>query len=164
MQVGTSCRSQARREGRRQGRRVAGAGGRVVGRQEVARRQVRAAAAATAAAESDVISMMMLGRNYMATTPADLNAHSSNVVLVGLVRGVEAGFPVPGNAISGRDVATAHVRALDPQVPGNQTFVISTPMAWDDAIPWPKNTSPRPLPTASSRTTTTSPRRLCKVR
>ncbi|KAK8070764.1 hypothetical protein PG997_010967 [Apiospora hydei] len=47
-----------------------------------------------------------------------------------------------GNAVLCTDVARAHVRALDPDVKGNQSFVLNTDARWEDTVPITKTHFP----------------------
>ncbi|KAK8099021.1 uncharacterized protein PG998_012262 [Apiospora kogelbergensis] len=47
-----------------------------------------------------------------------------------------------GNAVLCTDVARAHVRALDPDVKGNQSFVLNSDVKWEDTVPIAKKHFP----------------------
>jgi len=73
----------------------------------------------------------VLGRNDSATTVADALAGTNSVVLCMLL-GKRFG-PYAGASVHVDDVARAHVIALDPTVPGDQSYILSRPARWNDA-------------------------------
>ncbi|KAG8164344.1 hypothetical protein KVR01_006262 [Diaporthe batatas] len=85
----------------------------------------------------DIISILpaaVFGRNEVVSSVADLKADGTNTVLLGLLLGNKGEFPHNGNAVLGEDVARAHVASLDPSVKGNQAFITSTPIVYEDAL------------------------------
>ncbi|KAM0325183.1 hypothetical protein ACHAQA_007722 [Verticillium albo-atrum] len=94
----------------------------------------------------DLVSIMpawVWGRHELATTAEELTRGSSGV-LIDLLRGKRSKIPVCGSFISVDDVATAHILVLNPQIPGNQSFILSTDTTWEDA----KTTAQRDYPSA----------------
>jgi len=68
--------------------------------------------------------VVVIGRDELALTAKDLDSGSNQYALGGpLGRSNLEGFPVSITHID--DVALAHIRALDPKVPGNQSFLLS---------------------------------------
>jgi nucleoside-diphosphate-sugar epimerase len=76
----------------------------------------------------------IFGRDELTTDATSMKVGSTNSVLLGVVLGAKNENPYSGNAVHGRDVAKAHVLALDPKVGGNQSFVLNTTITWEDAI------------------------------
>jgi nucleoside-diphosphate-sugar epimerase len=74
----------------------------------------------------------VLGRNDNATTASQAMQGTNSVVLA-LLLGKRFG-PYAGATVHIEDVARAHVSALDPWVLGNQSYILSQPARWDDAI------------------------------
>lgn len=74
----------------------------------------------------------VLGRNDTATTTGQAMQGTNSVVLA-LLLGKRFG-PYVGATVYANDVARAHVAALDPRVFGNQSYILSQPARWDDAI------------------------------
>jgi hypothetical protein len=70
-------------------------------------------------------------------------AGGTNSVLLGLLLGSQNDVPYNGNAINVSDAAAAHVRALDPSVPGNQEFYLTTDIVFEDAIAIAKKHYPK---------------------
>ncbi|KAH8896584.1 NAD(P)-binding protein [Thozetella sp. PMI_491] len=89
-----------------------------------------------------IIPSMILGRDERATTVDELLGGSSNAVLLNVLLGVETEFPYANGAAYTQDTARAHVLALNPEVPGNQTFVVNVMMEYADAIPIAKSHFP----------------------
>lgn len=67
---------------------------------------------------------IVLGRDDLVTTPGAIDS-GSNAWALGPVLGRRAGSPLPAIVTHVDDVALAHVRALDLNVPGNQSFLLS---------------------------------------
>ncbi len=87
----------------------------------------------------------VLGRNDTATTPAQAMQGTNSVVLA-LLLGKRFG-PYAGVTVHANDVARAHVAALDPSVFGNQSYILSQPARWNDAIDVAKRAFPDALKT-----------------
>lgn len=88
----------------------------------------------------DIIRLLptfVLGANELVSSKQALFSGSNTSVLAPL-SGTTATQPRPGTTVHLHDVACAHVRALDPAVPGNQDFILAsdTPdgVAFDDAL------------------------------
>lgn len=80
----------------------------------------------------NILPSVILGRNELATHRSDLltgtNRYVTNIVL-----GNDSPQPMLGVSVFVDDVAEVHVRALDPEVLGNQNFIASSgSMAWSD--------------------------------
>jgi len=85
----------------------------------------------------DVVNMivnLVMGRDECVADVADLTSRSSNAVLAHFLTGKTSDVAWPGNGVYGKDVAVAHVRALDPLIRGNQAFVLTQVFQWDEAI------------------------------
>lgn len=79
---------------------------------------------ATKKPEFDIINLMpsyIIGKNELVT---DANEYSkgSNRVVFNQVLGIEAPAPLPGSTVFLHDIASLHVCALNPKIPGNQDF------------------------------------------
>ncbi|GAD93931.1 hypothetical protein NECHADRAFT_52490 [Paecilomyces variotii No. 5] len=89
----------------------------------------------TNSAPFDIITPMpglITGRDDLATTPEGL-AKGGNAILLSLLKGNKSPIPLNSAFVDVDDVASAHVRALDPDVPGNQGFVLGKPAHFDKA-------------------------------
>lgn len=74
----------------------------------------------------------VLGRDETATTPARA-MRGTNSVVMALLLGKRFG-PFAGATVHVEDVARAHVAALRPAVYGNQSYILSRPARWNDAV------------------------------
>jgi len=81
-----------------------------------------------------ILPSWIFGTDELVSNAAGMRVGSTNSVLLSLLLGGTNDLSYSGNAVKGTDVAAAHVRALDPAVKGNQTFVVNTMMVWEDAI------------------------------
>ncbi|KAH8894733.1 NAD(P)-binding protein [Thozetella sp. PMI_491] len=82
-----------------------------------------------------IIPGWIFGRDELIESAMDMRAGgSTNSVLLGLLRGGKNDVPFNGNAVLGTDVARAHVLALRKEVKGNQSFIASTRMVWEDSL------------------------------
>jgi len=81
-----------------------------------------------------VIPSWIFGPDELSTSAESMRVGSTNAVLLGVVTGQENPSPYSGNAVYGKDVARTHVASLDPKIKGNQSFVVNTPIVWEDAI------------------------------
>ncbi|KAH8809426.1 cinnamyl-alcohol dehydrogenase [Xylogone sp. PMI_703] len=87
----------------------------------------------------DVISLMpsfVLGANRLITDVKGINSGTNAQPLTPLL-GQTSPIPLPANSVHVDDVALAHIRALNPKVSGNQSFLLSSNIegiVWDDAI------------------------------
>ncbi|KAI9666211.1 MAG: hypothetical protein M1821_004146 [Bathelium mastoideum] len=79
----------------------------------------------------------VLGANELATTVRAVLG-GTNAAAATLALGARGGADEPrlGASVHLEDVAEAHVRALQPEVAGNQSFVVSTPggIKWEDTL------------------------------
>ncbi|KAJ9149350.1 3-beta hydroxysteroid dehydrogenase (NAD dependent epimerase/dehydratase) [Pleurostoma richardsiae] len=73
----------------------------------------------------------VLGRNDAAASPGEA-LRGTNAVLLAMLLGKRFG-PFAGATVHVEDVARAHVAALDPRVPGDQSYILSGPARWNDA-------------------------------
>ncbi|KAK9430747.1 hypothetical protein V1505DRAFT_370126 [Lipomyces doorenjongii] len=72
----------------------------------------------------DVINLLpsfIIGKNELVTTVEDF-AKGTNHLVFGQVLGFKNPAPLPGSTVYLNDVASLHVRALDPKIPGNQDY------------------------------------------
>ncbi|KAL2694810.1 hypothetical protein Neosp_001397 [[Neocosmospora] mangrovei] len=93
----------------------------------------------------DLISIMpswIFGKDELFTNTQDIRTDSTKVLINNLLTGNQ-GVPAVGNVVLCADVARAHVRALDPEIQGNQSFVLSTEVNWEDTIPIAKKHFPK---------------------
>ncbi|KAI1452851.1 hypothetical protein F4805DRAFT_462340 [Annulohypoxylon moriforme] len=84
----------------------------------------------------DLISILpswILGRDELAKDAENMLAGSNGMVIGWLLSGNQK-FSAAGNAVLCADVARAHVRALDPDIEGNQSFLLSTEVKWEDTV------------------------------
>ncbi|KAK3995197.1 hypothetical protein QBC44DRAFT_320671 [Cladorrhinum sp. PSN332] len=87
----------------------------------------------------------VLGRNDTATTAGQAMQGTNSVVLA-LLLGKRFG-PYAGATVHAKDVARAHVEALDPTVLGNQSYILSQSARWNDAIAIAKRNFPQAIKT-----------------
>ena len=73
----------------------------------------------------------VLGRNDLAGTAEDLLL-STNRFALDIVVGKKVDAPKAGSCVHVDDVARAHVLALEKSVEGNCSFMLSSPMRWED--------------------------------
>ncbi|ORX94102.1 hypothetical protein BCR34DRAFT_499507 [Clohesyomyces aquaticus] len=81
-----------------------------------------------------IIPSWIFGRDELVTDVQSFTKGSTNSVLAGLLLGTKGETPFNGNAVLSDDVAKLHVLSLDPKIPGNQSFIASVDMEWEDAI------------------------------
>lgn len=96
------------------------------------------------ATDFDLISIMpswIFGKDELFTDTQDIRTDSTKVLINGLLTGNQ-GVPAVGNVVLCSDVARAHVRALDPDIKGNQSFILSTEVKWEETIPIAKKHFP----------------------
>lgn len=79
-----------------------------------------------------IFSALVLGRNEMVKTVEDAH-RGTNEYLLAPLTGTDIG-PTPKPSVHLRDVALAHVKSLDPKVPGNQGYLLVSPGA--GGSPW----------------------------
>lgn len=92
----------------------------------------------------DLISIMpswIFGKDELLTSTRDMRTSSTNVLLNSLLTGNQ-GEALIGNVVLCSDVARAHVRALDSDIDGNQSFLLNTEGKWEDKIPIVKKNFP----------------------
>ncbi|RSM10756.1 hypothetical protein CEP52_003389 [Fusarium oligoseptatum] len=92
----------------------------------------------------DLISIMpswIFGKDELFTNTQDIRTDSTKVLINSLLTGNQ-GVAAVGNVVLCADVARAHVRALDPEIKGNQSFILSTEVKWEDTIPIAKKHFP----------------------
>jgi nucleoside-diphosphate-sugar epimerase len=96
------------------------------------------------ATDFDLISIMpswVFGKDELFTNTQDIRTDSTKALINGLLTGNQ-GYAAVGNVVLCADVARAHVRALDPDIKGNQSFILSTEVNWEDTIPIAKKYFP----------------------
>lgn len=87
----------------------------------------------------DVINIhptLVIGRNELNTTVKEMNVGSNTVALNPLL-GIQAHRKMVFGCVHIDDVATAHIKSLDPTVKGNQSFLLALPKLrgqWDNVI------------------------------
>lgn len=92
----------------------------------------------------DLISIMpswIFGKDELLTSTRDMRTSSTNVLVNSLLTGNQ-GEAMIGNVVLCSDVARAHVRALDSDIDGNQSFLLNTEGKWEDKIPIVKKNFP----------------------
>lgn len=92
----------------------------------------------------DLISIMpswVFGKDELLTSTKDMGNSSTNVLLYSLLTGNQ-GEAMIGNVVLCSDVARAHVRALDSDIDGNQSFVLDIEGKWEDKVPIVKKNFP----------------------
>lgn len=72
----------------------------------------------------NIVPSLVFGRDELATNPTEA-LKGTNLLVLGPVLGEKIDLPMVGCSVDARDVATAHVRALDPTVPGNQAYLLT---------------------------------------
>ncbi|KAH6658177.1 hypothetical protein BKA67DRAFT_557346, partial [Truncatella angustata] len=70
-----------------------------------------------------------------------LSNGATGMLIGGLLTG-DRGVGMVGNAVLCANVARAHVRALDPAVEGNQSFLLNAEPRWEDTVPIAKKHFP----------------------
>lgn len=81
-----------------------------------------------------IIPSWIFGKDELVTDTKDIRSGSTHALINGLLTGNQ-GVAAVGNAVLCADVARAHVRALDPNIKGNQSFLLNTEVKWEDTIP-----------------------------
>jgi nucleoside-diphosphate-sugar epimerase len=112
----------------------------------------------------DLISILpgwIFGPDELSTTADDFHGGSTNSVLLGFLRGSESAIPFNGNAIHVDDAAQLHVAALNPKIPGNQSFLASSDgldgFKWEDGISIIKKHFPEAIAQGHLKTTGKQP-------
>ncbi|KAF1808078.1 NAD(P)-binding protein [Eremomyces bilateralis CBS 781.70] len=86
----------------------------------------------TNATPFDIITLMpslILGVDDLATTPRELEK-SGNAILLSLLKGNQSPIPLNSAVVDVNDVALAHLRSLDENITGNQSFILGGPGDW----------------------------------
>ena len=73
----------------------------------------------------------IIGAEDLVTSAEKASSFGTNPVVLGPALGANSGSH-PGTSIGVDDVAFAHVKALDPSVPGNQGYILSQESHWED--------------------------------
>ncbi|KAI1206788.1 uncharacterized protein F4807DRAFT_463192 [Annulohypoxylon truncatum] len=84
----------------------------------------------------DLISILpswILGRDELAVNTGDFRAGSNGMMIGWLLTGNQS-FSAVGNAVLCADVARTHVRSLDRDIEGNQSFLLNTEVKWEDTV------------------------------
>jgi nucleoside-diphosphate-sugar epimerase len=68
----------------------------------------------------------IFGRDELSTTAENFESGSTNSVLLGILKGSQSEIPYLGNTVFLDDVADLHVKALEPNIEGNQAFVATS--------------------------------------
>ncbi|KAK9792880.1 hypothetical protein AB5N19_00152 [Seiridium cardinale] len=92
----------------------------------------------------DMISIMpswIFGKDELVTNASAMRTSSTHVLVNGLITGNQ-GEGAIGNAVLCADVARAHVRALDADIEGTQSFVLNVEVRWENTIPIAKKHFP----------------------
>tara|TARA_R110002003_G_scaffold384_2_gene19221 strand:- start:18573 stop:19613 length:1041 start_codon:yes stop_codon:yes gene_type:complete len=78
----------------------------------------------------------VIGRDELTNDAADAR-RGTNMVVLGPVTGLEMSY-TPGASVHVRDVALAHVKSLDPKIPGNQGYLLTSGglkgTHWEEAL------------------------------
>ncbi|KAL8992223.1 MAG: hypothetical protein Q9169_007267 [Polycauliona sp. 2 TL-2023] len=86
----------------------------------------------------NIMPSFAIGKHELLTTHEEITSRgTSNGITLAPIFGDGIPFPVPGVSVDIEDVAKVHVAALDPQIDGNQDFVVSAGglagIQWNDA-------------------------------
>ncbi|VUC29374.1 unnamed protein product [Clonostachys rosea] len=81
-----------------------------------------------------IIPSWIFGFDERAIRYEQLRDGVSNSLLADLLMGAKREHGFAGTSVLCSDVARAHVKALDPAIQGNQSFIVSISMEWKDAI------------------------------
>jgi nucleoside-diphosphate-sugar epimerase len=95
------------------------------------------------------------GRNELATNAREA-MKGTNAVVLGIALGKQFGG-FAGATVHNDDVARVHVQSLDPQIPGNRSYILSQATRWNDAKDiikraFPEAVAKRRLPNCGSAT------------
>ncbi|KAI9768499.1 MAG: hypothetical protein M1840_004909 [Geoglossum simile] len=96
------------------------------------------------------------GRNDLATNMRGALT-GTNALILGIMLGKQFGT-YAGATVHNEDVARVHVQALNPEIPGNRSYILSQPTRWNDAKDIARRTFPeavqkRTLPNCGSTIT-----------
>ncbi|OAQ59310.1 reductase [Pochonia chlamydosporia 170] len=89
-----------------------------------------------------VVPGFIFGRNELTESIEDLRVGSTNSVLLSFLLGGQNEWPYNGNSVLGSDVAQVLVKVLKPEVEGNQSFITSKAITWEDALDTIRNHYP----------------------
>lgn len=81
-----------------------------------------------------IIPSCIFGIDELSTDTREMRSDSTKMLVNGLLTGNQI-LAGAGNAVLCADVARAHVRALDPDIVGNQSFILNTDATWEDTVP-----------------------------
>jgi hypothetical protein len=80
---------------------------------------------------------MIIGRNELVTKKEDIT-NGTNGIVMRPILGAREASPMIGASVHLDDVAKVHVQALDPSIPGNQSFICCSGglegTVWDNAL------------------------------
>lgn len=88
-----------------------------------------------------IIPSFIFGKDELVTNIRNIRTESTKALIRGLMTGSQGPSGV-GNAVLCTDVARAHVKALDPNIAGNQSFILSVEVKWEDTAPIAKKQFP----------------------
>lgn len=88
-----------------------------------------------------IIPSWIFGRDELVTDTDGIRTDSTKALISSLLTGSHAVGSI-GNAVLCTDVARAHVRALDLDIAGNQSFLLNSEVKWEDTVPIVKNYFP----------------------
>jgi len=74
---------------------------------------------------TNIFPSLVMGKNELASTTAAAGS-GSNVLMMGVLLGEHAPMPYSGTTVHVEDVAFVHVKALDPEIPGNEKFATNS--------------------------------------
>ncbi|KAL8757617.1 MAG: hypothetical protein Q9199_002094 [Rusavskia elegans] len=86
----------------------------------------------------NIMPSFVVGKHELLTTPDDIiSPKTSNGVPLAPIFGEGLPFPIPGDTVHIDDVAKVHIAALEPQIDGNQAFILTAGgiegIQWNDA-------------------------------
>jgi nucleoside-diphosphate-sugar epimerase len=84
-----------------------------------------------------IIPSWIFGKDELARSTGDLRTGSSSALLNTLLQGQQRDPSIGsiGNAVLCSQVARGHVRALGPDIAGNQSFLFNVEAIWEDTVP-----------------------------
>lgn len=107
-----------------------------------------------------IIPSFILGKNELVTDPERITVGSNGHLFTQILG--QHTFPLVGHTVHVDDVARVHVSALDPKIPGNACYIVSSGgldgIVWADALKivaenYPKAVAAGTLPNNGSRAT-----------
>ncbi|KAL8668351.1 MAG: hypothetical protein Q9168_007022 [Polycauliona sp. 1 TL-2023] len=85
----------------------------------------------------NIMPTFVVGKHELFTTPEDISSKTTNAIALAPIFGDGLPFPFPGCTVHIDDVAKIHVAALDPEIEGNQNFLVNAGglagIQWNDA-------------------------------